>query len=75
MAKSRDKQQKKKERERRVAKKKLAAAEQRRDQEKTAEESKKKVPGRTKRMASATPKPDYVPTSKKSPFTQRRSGG
>lgn len=72
---AKNKQQKKKERERRVAQKKLVAAAKRRAQEKTTKEPQKTVPERTKRMAAAVPKPDYVPTSKKSPFTQRRSGG
>ncbi len=73
---AKNKQQKKKERERRVAQKKLAATKKKRAQEKTTKEPPKTALERTKRMtAAAVPKPDYVPTSKKSPFTQRRSGG
>ena len=72
---AKNKQQKKKERERRVAQKKLAAAAKKRAQEKTTKESQKTVPERTKLMTAAIPKTDYVPTNKKSSFTQRRSGG
>lgn len=73
---SKKKQQKSKERERRVAQKKLAAAAKRRTQEKTAKESGATVPQRVKVMTAAVPtKPDYVPTSTRSPFTQRRGGG
>jgi len=71
---AKDKQQKKKERERRVAQNKLAAAAKRRAQEKTTTEPKKAVPERTKFMTAAVPKTDYIPISKKSPFTQRRGG-
>lgn len=73
MAKNR--QQKNKERERRVAQKKLAVATQRRAQEKTAKEPPKSVPEKTKLMAAAVPKTDYVVASKKDPATQRHSGG
>ncbi len=72
---AKNKQQKKKERERRVAQKKLAAAEKKRVQEKITKESQKTVPERTKLMTEAVPKTDFVPTNKKSSFTQRRSGG
>ncbi len=72
---AKNKQQKKKERERRVAQKKLAAAAKKRAQEKTTKEPQKTVPERTKLMTVAVPKTNYVPTNKKSPFTQRRSGG
>ena len=72
---AKNKQQKKKERERRVAKKKLAAAAKKRTQEKTAKEPQKTVPERTQTMSVAAPKTNYVHTNKKSPFTQRRSGG
>ena len=71
---AKNKQQKKKERERRVAKKKLATAARKRAQEKTAAEPKKSVPERTKLFTAAVPKPDYIPTSKKTPSTQRRGG-
>ncbi len=43
--------------------------------EKTTNEPQKTVPERTKLMTAAVPKTDYVPTNKKNPFTQRRSGG
>ena len=72
---AKNKQQKKKERERRVAKKKLAATAKRRAQEKTTDESKSIVTDRSKLMQDAVQKPQNLPTSKKSPFTQRRSGG
>ena len=72
---AKNKQQKKKERERRVAQKKIAAAAKKRAQEKTTKGPKKTVPERTKFMTAAVPKTDYVPTVKKSPVTQRRSGG
>ena len=73
---AKNKQQKKKERERRVAKKKLATATKKRTQEKTSKETKKTIPERPQTMTVATPKTNYVPTTnKKSPFTQRRSGG
>ena len=72
---AKNKQQKKKERERRVAQKKLAAATKRRDQEKATKAPQPTVPERAKLMKAAVPKIDYVVTNKKSPFTQRRSGG
>ncbi len=72
---AKNKQQKKKERERRVAQKKLAAAAKKRSQEKSADQTKTSVPERTKFMTGGVAKPEYVPSSKKSPFTQRRSGG
>jgi len=72
---AKNKQQKKKKRERRVAQEKHAAATRRRAQEKTTKESQKSVPERTKRIEAAAPKTDYIPTNKKSPFTQRRGGG
>jgi hypothetical protein len=73
MAKS--KQQKSKEREKRVAQKKLAAAAKKRTQEKTAKASEATAPPRSKVMGAAvTPKPQHVPTSTRSPFTQRRGG-
>ena len=73
---AKNKLQKKKERERRVAQKKLAAATRRRVQTKAAKESEKTV-SKTKRLMTpaAVPKVDYVPDTKKNPFTQRRSGG
>jgi len=73
MAKNKDK--KKKERERRVAQKKLAAAAKRREQENTTQEPQQSGPRSNKVFSVAnTPKTNYVPTSKKSPFTQRRMG-
>ena len=72
---AKDKQQKKKERERRVAQKKLMDAAKKRALEKTAKGSQKSVPEKTKHVKEATPKTAFVPTSKKSSFTQRRSGG
>jgi hypothetical protein len=74
MANSKQQQQKKKERERRVAQKKLAAAAKSRDQEQTAKEP-RSVTERGKLRKETVAKPDYVPTNKKSPFTQRRGGG
>ncbi|MFQ5732286.1 MAG: hypothetical protein ACE5KM_10065 [Planctomycetaceae bacterium] len=71
---AKNKQQKKKERERRVAKKKLADA-QKRARAHSAKETQKTAPERTKFVTAAVPKPDYVPTNKKNPFTQRRGGG
>ncbi len=72
---AKNKQQKKTERDRRVAQKKHNAALKERAQEKATKEAKKSVPLKTKHMTSAVPKTDYVPANKKSPFTQRRSGG
>ncbi len=73
---AKNKQQKKKERERRVAQKKLAAATRKRVQAKAAKESEKTVSKTKQLMISAVvPKVDYVPDTKRSPFTQRRSGG
>ncbi len=72
---AKNKQQKKKERERRVAKKKLAAATKRRTQEKTTIDSSRTVSNKTPFTKTSVPKTDHVVTSKKSTFTQRRSGG
>lgn len=74
MAKDKQQQQKKKERERRVAQKKLTAAAKSREEETTAKEP-RTVTERGKLKKTTVPKPDYVPTNKKSPFTQRRGGG
>ncbi len=72
---AKNKLQKKKERERRVAQKK-AAASLKRVQDKSAKEEEKSFPQTKKGYSVETPtKPVYVDTSKKSPFTQRRSGG
>ena len=57
------------------SKEKLAAAAKRRAEAKTEKDSQKPGNDRSKLTKEAVPKPDYVPTSKKSPFTQRRSGG
>jgi hypothetical protein len=74
MANSKQQQQKKKERERRVAQKKLAAAAKAKEQEKaTTEPRTVTTHGKIKKETVA--KPDYVPTNRKSPFTQRRGGG
>jgi hypothetical protein len=69
-----NKERKKKERERRVAQKKIAA--RKKVQEKSAKEEEKPFP-QTKRTFPVAPRPQaqYVPANKKSPFTQRRSGG
>ena len=72
---AKNKQQKKKDRERRVAKEKLAAAAKRRAREKTDKESPKTVLGRTKLESAVVPKTTFIPNTKKSSFTQRRSGG
>ena len=72
---AKNKLQKKKERERRVAQKKLAATAKKRSQKKPAKEPQKTVPERTKLMTVTAPKTNYIPSNKKSPFTQRRSGG
>ncbi len=73
---AKNKQQKKKERERRVVQKQLAATTRKRAQAKAAEESEKTVSKTRKLMTSAAvPKIDYVPDTKKNPFTRRRSGG
>jgi len=73
---AKNKQQKKKERERRVAQKKLAATIRMRAQAKAAKESEKTV-SKTKNLITSmsVPKNDYVPDTKRNPFTQRRSGG
>ena len=72
---AKNKHQKKKERERRVAQKKLAAATRKRAHAKAAKESDKTVSKMKKLMTSAAvPKIDYVPDTKKNPFTQRHSG-
>lgn len=72
MAKNKDK--KKKDRERRVAQKKLAT--QKRAREIADQDTEKSVP-KTNKVFSAgpTPKTKQVANSKKSTFTQRRSGG
>ncbi len=74
MANSKQQQQKKKERERRVAQKKLATAAKSREQEQSTTEP-RTVTGHGKLKKETVTKPDYVPTNKKSPFTQRRGGG
>ena len=56
------------------AREKIDAA-KKRALEKTAKGSQKSVPEKTKHVKEATPKTAFVPTSKKSSFTQRRSGG
>lgn len=74
MAKS--KQQKKKDREKRVAKKKHLDDMKKKAQEKTSDDSKQAIPARSKIMQSAVPKTNNaVNASKKSTFTQRRTGG
>jgi len=79
MSKNEQKQKKKKERERRVAKQKLAATAARRAQEKSSTEPNEAQPDRAKIMTGGVKKVerrnDYVATQKKSPMTQRRSGG
>ncbi len=71
MAKNKDR--KKKERERRVAQKKLAASLKR---AKTAKETESTFPKSNKTFTPGTlQKTTHVATNKKSPFTQRRSGG
>ena len=65
------KQQKKKDRERQVAQKKLATAAKKRALEKATRESQQT--GKTKVMAAAVPKTDYVPANKRSPFAQQRN--
>ena len=73
---AKNKLQKEKEREKRVAKKKLAEKATRAAQEKTTQESQKKIPQRAQLMRSAVPKAENpANTSKKSTFTQRRTGG
>jgi len=72
---AKNKQKKKKKRERRVAQEKHVAAAKRLAQKKTTKETQQTVPERTKRTEAAAPKTDYIPTNKKSPFTQRRGGG
>ncbi len=69
------KQQKKKDREKRVAKEKHAANAKKRTQEKTAKASMKPATQRSQTMSAAIPKPNPVVSSKKSTFTQRRTGG
>jgi hypothetical protein len=75
---AKNKQQKAKEREKRVAQKKHAEAVKKRTQEKTAKASETTAPQRSKVMGAAVPavptKPSYIPTSTRSPFTQRRGG-
>jgi hypothetical protein len=73
---AKDKQRKKKERERRVAQEKLAAAARKRAQSKTTKET-SQTDSRTKKLmeSAALPKTKHIPTNKKNPFTQRRSGG
>ena len=72
---AKDKQQKKKERDRRVAQKKLTADAKKRTQEKSTKEAQKAAPKKSQVMSGAVTKTDYVPTNKKSTFTQRRGGG
>lgn len=73
---AKNKQQKKKDREKRVAKKKHLEDMKKKTQEKTSEESKQPLPARAKIMQSAVPKIDNaVNATKKSTFTQRRTGG
>ena len=72
---AKDKQQKKKDRERRVAQKKLAAIAKKRTQEKLDQGDPKAGFGKIEVMSGAVTKPAYVPTNKKSTFTQRRGGG
>ncbi len=72
---AKNKQQKKKDREKRVAKKKHEADAKKRTQEKTAKETQKNIPERANLMKPAVPKTNNIPTSKKSTFTQRRTGG
>ena len=72
---AKNKQQKKKERERRVAQKKHVAAQKKRAREKAAEESPKSAPVKTMTRTKTGLKADYVPTNRKSPFTQRRGDG
>lgn len=74
MANSKQQQQKKKERERRVAQKKLAAEAKSREQEKTTKEP-RTITGHGKLKKETATKPEFVPTNRKSPFTQRRGGG
>ena len=69
------KQQKKKDREKRVAKEKHAANAKKRTQEKTAKASMKPATQRSQTMSAAIPKHNHVVSSKKSTFTQRRTGG
>ena len=71
---AKNKERKKKERERRVAQKKIAA--QKKVQEKSAKEADKPFPQTKKTFSVVTrPKAQHVPVNKKSPFTQRRTGG
>ena len=74
---AKDKLKKKKEREKRVAQKKLAADAKRREQEQTEKETKKGAPKTSKVIAPVSvPKPTHVaPTTTRSPFTHRRTGG
>ena len=70
-----NKQAKKKERERRLAKEKIVAAAKKRAQVKTTEDSQKTDSNKTKFTNTTLIKSGQVSVSKKTNFTQRRSGG